>query len=74
MYEGGMGAKMGGTFFYICKKKNSMATYFELRNLPKRSKELLYKKAYQRGVSLNEMIKIVIRDYLVKEFPGETIE
>jgi hypothetical protein len=46
----------------------------EIKNFSKRSKELLYKKAYQRGVSLNEMLKIIIRDYLAKEFPGETIE
>jgi len=47
---------------------------FKIRNWPRRSKLLLHRKAYQRGVSLNEMIKIVIRDYLAKEFPGETIE
>jgi hypothetical protein len=63
--------KMGTTFFYICYM---IAERYVIKKWSKKSKELLYKRAYQRGVSLNEMIKIVIRDYLAKEFPGETIE
>jgi hypothetical protein len=51
-----------------------IAERYVIKKWSKKSKELLYKRAYQRGVSLNEMIKIVIRDYLAKEFPGETIE
>jgi predicted HicB family RNase H-like nuclease len=47
---------------------------FKIRNWSRRSKELLYRKAYQSGLSLNEQIKKVIRDYLHKEYPNEIIE
>ena len=46
----------------------------EIKNWSRRSKELMYKKAYQNGLSLNEQIKKVIREYLHREFPDEIIE
>jgi len=47
---------------------------FKIKNWSSLSKDMLYRKAFQRGVSLNEMIKIVIRDYLHREFPNQEVE
>lgn len=42
--------------------------------MSEKTKAYVYKLAYQNGYSLNEMMKIIIRDRVHKEFPGEEIE
>ena len=66
--------KMALYFMYICYMVTDYTKQFKIKDWSLRSKELLYKKAYQNGLSLNEQIKKVIREYLHREFPDEIIE
>jgi len=45
-----------------------------VRNVPEITKSLLYKLAYQNGYSLQEYVKMVLRDHLHKQFPDKPIE
>ena len=45
-----------------------------VKNVPEVTKNLLYKLAYQNGYSLQEYVKMILRDNLHKKFPDRPIE
>jgi hypothetical protein len=55
---------------YIMARK----TEFRIKGWSALSKDLLYKKAFQNDMSLNQMIKRILRDYLHREYPNKEIE
>lgn len=40
----------------------------------RRTKDMLYRAAIQEQVSMSELVRRLIRDYLYSKFPDETIE
>jgi hypothetical protein len=49
-------------------------TEFKIKNWSVVSKELVYREALNRGVSLNQMIQIIIREHLHRKHPNKVIE
>lgn len=49
-------------------------TDIRVKNVPAKMKNLVYKEAFRRGMSMSEFVKVLIRDHLYKAYPSENPE